>query len=114
MTGRAPAHSPNALGPLDSESTAQIDRLTARAALAGLVFLRLDPEASLAREYRVWLQPALFGGSDVVRQWGRVGSLRRPRQLVSHHVDDDACFPALKDSIRRRLRRGYRPWASCI
>lgn len=55
---------------LDNENTARLGWLTARAASVGLVFFRLAAEASMAREYRVWLESALFGGSEVVRQWG--------------------------------------------
>jgi predicted DNA-binding WGR domain protein len=60
------------------------------------------------RTYRLHLQPALWGGVDVVRTWGRRGvTLRRPRRLVTHHLDDGAAEAALAAVIRRRLHRGY-------
>jgi predicted DNA-binding WGR domain protein len=60
------------------------------------------------RTYRLHLQAALWGGVDVVRTWGRRGSLRRPRRLVTHHPDETQAAAALASLIRRRLRRGYR------
>jgi predicted DNA-binding WGR domain protein len=60
------------------------------------------------RTYRLHLQPALWGGVDVVRSWGRRGTtLRRPRRLGTHHADDIEASVALAAVIRRRLRRGY-------
>ena len=59
------------------------------------------------RTYRLHLQPALWGGVDVVRTWGRRGTLRRPRRLVTHHLDEGAAEAALAAVIRRRLHRGY-------
>jgi predicted DNA-binding WGR domain protein len=62
------------------------------------------------RTYRLHLQPALWGGVDVVRTWGRRGTtLRRPRRLVTHHLDGGTAEVALAAVIRRRLRRGYAP-----
>jgi predicted DNA-binding WGR domain protein len=61
------------------------------------------------RTYRLHLQAALWGGVDVVRTWGRRGSLRRPRRLVTHHPDEVEAADALASVIRRRLRRGYSP-----
>ena len=60
------------------------------------------------RTYRLHLQPALWGGVDVVRTWGRRGvTLRRPRRLGTHHPDDSQASAALAAVIGRRLRRGY-------
>ena len=61
------------------------------------------------RTYRLHLQPALWGGVDVVRTWGRRGvTLRRPRRLVTHHPNQTEASAALASVLRRRLRRGYR------
>lgn len=60
------------------------------------------------RTYGLHLQAALWGGVDVVRTWGRRGSLRQPRRLVTHHPDEVEAADALALVIRRRLRRGYR------
>jgi len=61
------------------------------------------------RTYRLHLQPALWGGVDVVRTWGKCGTtLGRPRRLVTHHPDHTEATAALASVIRRRLRRGYR------
>lgn len=44
------------------------------------------PESGLrrARRYTVHVQPSLFGGVDVVCEWGRIDTMRRPRRLVTH------------------------------
>jgi predicted DNA-binding WGR domain protein len=61
------------------------------------------------RTYRLHLQPALWGGVDVVRTWGRRGtSFGKPRRLVTHHPDQTEASAALASVLRRRLRRGYR------
>ncbi len=36
-------------------------------------------------------------------------TLRRPRRLVTHHLDGGAAEAALAAVILRRLRRGYAP-----
>ena len=87
--------------------------LVARASSHGLVLDLVDasPDARgrwRNRTYRLHLQAALWGGVDVVRTWGRRGSLRRPRRLVTHHPDEVEAAGALASAIRRRLRRGYR------
>ena len=87
--------------------------LVERAQERGLVLDLVDaaPDARgrwRNRTYRLHLQAALWGGVDVVRTWGRRGSLRRPRRLVTHHPDQTGATAALASVIRRRLRRGYR------
>jgi predicted DNA-binding WGR domain protein len=60
------------------------------------------------RTYRLHLQAALWGGLEVVRTWGRRGTtVRRPRRLVTHHLDETEAAAALAAVIRQRLRRGY-------
>ena len=67
---------------------------------------RRDRERRMARFYAMHLAPTLFGGWDLVREWGRIGS---PGTL---RIDP---FETLKESERvlRRLekqkpKRGYR------
>ena len=63
---------------------------------------RVDPDRNMARFYRMVLQPNLFGGVDLVREWGRIGS--SGRVSVSHHGDRGQAVDALSDhfSIKRR------------
>jgi predicted DNA-binding WGR domain protein len=96
-----------------TDGATELVGLVARASSRGLVLDLVDatPDARgrwRNRTYRLHLQPALWGGVDVVRTWGRRGTtLRRPRRLVTHHPDEIEAAEALKSVIRRRLRRGY-------
>ena len=97
-----------------TDSATELAGLVARASSHGLVLDLVDaaPDARgrwRNRTYRLHLQAALWGGVDVVRTWGRRGSLRRPRRLVTHHPDEVEAADALASVIRRRLRRGYSP-----
>ena len=91
-----------------------VSSFAARAAAHGLVFDLVDlvPDAQgrqRCRMYAVHVQMTLWGEVSVVRQWGRRGRMRRPRQLVTHHADVPAAVAELERVIRRRLRRGYLP-----
>jgi hypothetical protein len=96
-----------------TDGATELAGLVARASSRGLVLDLVDaaPDARgrwRNRTYRLHLQPALWGGVDVVRTWGRRGTtLRRPRRLVTHHPDEMEAAEALMSVIRRRLRRGY-------
>lgn len=46
---------------------------------------RIDPAKGMRRFYRLTIQPDLFGGADLVREWGRLGSPGRVR--VDMHPD---------------------------
>jgi hypothetical protein len=90
----------------------ELPRLLARARSAGLVLdlFNTAPDARgrwRNRTFRLHPQAALWGGVDVVRTWGRRGSLRRPRRLVTHHPYEVEAADALASVIRRRLRRDY-------
>jgi predicted DNA-binding WGR domain protein len=65
--------------------------------------------SSRARRYTAHVQPSLFGGVDVVREWGRVDTMHRPRRLVTEHESEAAALAALNRVVALRLRRGYRP-----
>jgi len=90
----------------------ELPRLLARAQSVGLTLDLVDVAADglgrhRCRTYQVYLQPALWGGLDVVRSWGRRGHLRRPRRLATHHPDEAAAEAALAAVIRRRLQHAY-------
>lgn len=64
---------------------------------------RLEPDRNMARFYLMVLQPDLFGGVDLVREWGRIGS--PGRVCVSHHPDRGQAVDALADHARAKRRR---------
>ncbi|MGO6944780.1 WGR domain-containing protein, partial [Rhizobium johnstonii] len=45
---------------------------------------RIDPSKNMARFYALSIEPNLFGGTSLVRSWGRIGS--RGQQKI--HVFD--------------------------
>ena len=70
-----------------------------------VVLNRVDPARNMARYYRVAIEPTLFGGSAVVRDWGRIGwSARRRLDLYD---DVDQAVAAAERLLQGKLRRGY-------
>ncbi|NBB70218.1 MAG: WGR domain-containing protein [Alphaproteobacteria bacterium] len=69
--------------------------------------VRIDAEAGRFRAYRLFLQPDLFGGCSLVREWGRIG---RPGTVRVRTLATEAeAATALARALVRRHRRGYRP-----
>ena len=68
-----------------------------------------DPEKNMARSYRIWMTPTLFGHYAVVREWGRIGS---PGTVREEWFESEG--EALQDGLdlcRRKEQRGYKPLA---
>lgn len=72
-----------------------------------MILRRRNPEKRMARFYSVTIQGALFGGWDVVREWGRIGSTGTLRTTGAYDTVAEACVAADR-VIRRKVRRGYR------
>ena len=51
------------------------------------------------------VQPDLFGGVSLIREWGRIGS--RGRVLVEHHADEGEAVTALLGLASAKVRRSY-------
>lgn len=73
----------------------------------GLLFHKASP--GIQSFYRVTLQPTLFGGLDLVREWGRLapGSTTH-RRVAEHYESRSAAMAPLAGAVRVRLRHGYR------
>ncbi|MGV8952640.1 MAG: WGR domain-containing protein [Cypionkella sp.] len=66
---------------------------------------RVDPSRNMARYYGLSIQPTLFGGSSVVREWGRIGT-KGQRKIVLLDTLEQA--ERIKQRIERsKRRRGY-------
>ena len=67
---------------------------------------RIDPAQNMRRIYSLSVQPTLFGGTSLIRDWGRIGR-RGQTMMETFDTADDAglAFERLKRSKRRR---GYR------
>ncbi|MBY2943026.1 MULTISPECIES: WGR domain-containing protein [Rhizobium] len=67
---------------------------------------RIDPSKNMARFYALSIEPNLFGGTSLVRSWGRIGS--RGQQKI-HVFDSEAkAVDLLLTLLRRKRSRGYR------
>lgn len=68
---------------------------------------RIDPEQNMRRFYRLGLQPDLFGGCTLIREWGRIGSGGRMR--CDTHPSEGHAVTALIAMWQAKARRGYTP-----
>ena len=66
---------------------------------------RIDPEQNMRRFYRLALQPDLFGGCSLVREWGRIG---RGGQILRQEFESEGrAVDALLAMQGRKAKRGY-------
>ncbi len=66
---------------------------------------RIDEARNMRRFYRLDMQPDLFGGFLLVRQWGRIGSRGR---IVAERFDNATlAVEAITQHAARKARRGY-------
>jgi len=68
-------------------------------------FCRIDPEQNMSRYYRLCLQPDLFGGCTLIREWGRIGSGGRIR--YDGFASEGEAVSALVSMSQTKVRRGY-------
>lgn len=67
---------------------------------------RIDPAQNMRRFYALAIQPTLFGGASVIRNWGRIGTNGRlMMETYDWRGDADAVLLRL---LRQKQRRGYR------
>jgi len=67
---------------------------------------RIEPEQNMRRFYQIGLQPDLFGGCTLVREWGRIGS--GGNLCFDRYADEGQAVDALLVLARQKGRRGYR------
>ena len=66
---------------------------------------RVDPAQNMRRFYSLSIQPTLFGGASLIRDWGRIGTRGQTMMETFDTADDaDLAFDRLE---RRKRRRGY-------
>jgi predicted DNA-binding WGR domain protein len=67
--------------------------------------LRIDPARYIHRFYRLDVQPDLFGGVLLVKEWGRLGARGR---MVGEPYDSEALAAVvMQQQAERKRRRGY-------
>ena len=67
---------------------------------------RIDPQQNMQRFYSLAIQPTLFGGASVIRNWGRIGTNGQSMMETFDEADD--AIVALSKLERSKRRRGYR------
>lgn len=67
---------------------------------------RIDPSRNMRRFYTLAIQPTLFGGVSVIRDWGRIGT-NGQSMMQTFDSDDDAANASFRLE-RAKRRRGYR------
>ena len=73
----------------------------------GLLFNKASPR--FQSFYRLTLQPTLFDGLDLVREWGRMApSPTTHHRVVEHYESRSEALAPLAGAVRVRLRHGYR------
>ena len=69
-----------------------------------LYLRRIDPSRNMARYYVLSIQPTLFGGSSVVREWGRIGTRGRCKVELLDELEQAV---RIRDRIESKRGRGY-------
>lgn len=67
---------------------------------------RIDPSQNMRRFYTLAIQPTLFGGASVIRNWGRIGT-NGQSMMETLDSDDDAASASFRLE-RAKRRKGYR------
>jgi predicted DNA-binding WGR domain protein len=64
-----------------------------------------NPERNQHRYYALDLQPHLFGGWSVIREWGRIGHPGQVRIDLCDTLEEAAL--TFNEKLRQKQRRGY-------
>ncbi len=73
--------------------------------MTALQLTRTDPDQNMARFYRLDVQPDLFGGWSLWREWGRMGCSGTVRRDL--YPDQGAAEAARARLAEAKARRGY-------
>jgi predicted DNA-binding WGR domain protein len=73
--------------------------------VSGVYLTRRDPARNLARFYRLFIAPNLWGEWCLFREWGRIGSGGQVRQ--DRFDNAGAALLALQALVRAKRKRGY-------
>jgi predicted DNA-binding WGR domain protein len=73
--------------------------------VSGVYLTRRDPTRNLARFYRMFIAPNLWGEWTLFREWGRIGSSGTVR--ADPYPNAGGALLALQALVRAKKRRGY-------
>jgi predicted DNA-binding WGR domain protein len=82
-----------------------VGRMTAMTRTTAVHLHRIDPARNMRRFYALDVQPDLFGGFTVVKEWGRIGA--RGRMMDELHATEALAVAAMQRQADRKRRRGY-------
>lgn len=68
---------------------------------------RIDPTQNMRRFYSLAIQPTLFGGASVIRNWGRIGT--SGQSMMETFDQDEEAVADMVRLERAKRRRGYGP-----
>lgn len=74
---------------------------------SGLHLERIDPPRNAWRYYALSVGENLFGETELICEWGRIGTLGRVRRTP--HPDRLSAVTELISTAKAKARRGYRP-----
>lgn len=66
---------------------------------------RIDPTQNMRRFYTLAIQPTLFGGASVIRNWGRIGT-NGQSMMETYDRAEDASTEFIR-LARTKKKRGY-------
>jgi predicted DNA-binding WGR domain protein len=66
---------------------------------------REEPSRNIRRFYSMMVQPDLFGGASLIREWGRIGQAGQVR--IDLHADEGCAVDALAGLAQAKRKRGY-------
>ncbi len=66
---------------------------------------RIDPSQNMRRYYSLAVQPTLFGGASLIRDWGRIGT--KGQTMMETFDQPDEATQAFERLARVKCRRGY-------
>jgi predicted DNA-binding WGR domain protein len=73
--------------------------------VSGVYLTRRDPSRNLARFYRLFIAPNLWGEWTLFREWGRIGSSGTVK--ADPYPNAGAALLALQALVRAKKKRGY-------
>lgn len=73
--------------------------------MTALTLTRTDPAKRMARFYRTDVQPDLFGGWSLWREWGRIG--QAGKVTIENFKTAGAAELAQARLLRAKVQRGY-------
>jgi predicted DNA-binding WGR domain protein len=70
-----------------------------------LELYRIDPARNMRRFYQIDIQPELFGGFLLLKQWGRIGA--SGRVIARHYQTEAGAVAAAEKHAATKKLRGY-------